>query len=242
MKIFLKLLIFSFIMFISYYLKAQPYKLDVNKMVTEIREIKDFNAVKIQGLGTLYIKQGNIEELIIKYPANLTFKIHSSVTNNTLNIFPEDNIKHPINFFSRPGIQYYLTVKHLENISCVGSISVVIKEALQADKFNLYLSGSSKVEIAINVQKLEVYISGSSSVIALGNAQEQEVHISGSGKMDGTKLLGKKSSLYIKGSGLALVNVTDELNLKISGSGSIKYQGTPKVIQEISGSASVNNF
>jgi RNA polymerase sigma factor (sigma-70 family) len=101
------------------------------------------------------------------------------------------------------------------------------------------LSGSS-ANITLNdvqTDHLKASISGSGKIFAHGQAQSVTLQISGSGDVDLRKVSAEKATVDISGSGTALVHSTAALNVYISGSGTIRYEGNPaKINKQITGS------
>ena len=106
------------------------------------------------------------------------------------------------------------------------------------------VSGSGRVSLAVNVSEdTDFSISGSGKIEASGRANELKTSISGSGKVIASNLEVSKADIHISGSGSAEVNVKDELEARISGSGNVRYKGDPdKVNSNSSGSGSVSKM
>ncbi len=90
------------------------------------------------------------------------------------------------------------------------------------------ISGSGKLNLQASVAGLASFnISGSGDALARGSASEVEARISGSGKVLAAALETKSCKVRISGSGSVEVNVSDELDATISGSGDVHYAGNP---------------
>lgn len=108
-----------------------------------------------------------------------------------------------------------------------GSGDVIVKGKCKS--FNSDVSGSGKVNLALAVDGLADFgISGSGKIEASGSAKAVKTAISGSGKVLAADLVTSKCDVRISGSGDVEINVTDELDANISGSGSVLYKGDPK--------------
>ena len=144
-----------------------------------------------------------------------SLKIRTKVKNNRLIISPKRNTS--INT-SKP-ITYKLTVKDLNALEVAGSGDVEAED-ISADELAVTMSGSGDVQIS-------------------GKVGSQKVDISGSGDYKAEDLESARANVDVGGSGSALVNTSDELEAKVSGSGSIEYIGDPTVEQDASGSGEV---
>lgn len=110
--------------------------------------------------------------------------------------------------------------------------------------FNSDISGSGKIEMNATVSGTAAFeISGSGKAMATGKAATVDVDISGSGKVLAASLETGKCQVRISGSGSVEINVKEELDAKISGSGDVRYLGNPaRVNAHSSGSGSVRKL
>ncbi len=109
------------------------------------------------------------------------------------------------------------------------------------NNFDSDVSGSGKVNMTATIQGVaDLGISGSGKIVASGSAREVRAGISGSGKVLAGDLSTEKCVVRISGSGDVEINVKEELDATISGSGNITYSGDPKrVNSHASGSGNV---
>ncbi len=106
------------------------------------------------------------------------------------------------------------------------------------------VSGSGRVFIANTINgDAKFSVSGSGKVLASGTAQSVEADISGSGKVLASELEAGRCEVRISGSGDVEINVKEELDAKISGSGTVAYKGSPRhVNSHSSGSGTVRKL
>jgi hypothetical protein len=106
------------------------------------------------------------------------------------------------------------------------------------------VSGSGKVIMAMNVaEDADFGISGSGKIEASGRANTVKTSISGSGKVLAANLETNSCNIRISGSGDVQINVKNEIDAVISGSGSVSYRGNPsKVNSHSSGSGSLRKM
>lgn len=109
------------------------------------------------------------------------------------------------------------------------------------NNFDSDVSGSGKVNITSTIQgSADFGVSGSGKIMASGTAKEVKAGISGSGKVLAANMVADKCTVRISGSGDVEINVKEELDATVSGSGDITYTGNPKrVNSHASGSGNV---
>lgn len=110
--------------------------------------------------------------------------------------------------------------------------------------YNSDVSGSGKVIMSMVIDEdADFGISGSGKIEASGSSRSVKASISGSGKVLAANLETNSCHIRISGSGDVQINVKNEIDAVISGSGSVSYRGNPsKVNSHSSGSGSVRKM
>ncbi len=123
-----------------------------------------------------------------------------------------------------------------------GSGDMIVRGSLAS--FDGSISGSGKIELNATINRITAFdISGSGKALASGQTSGVDVEISGSGKVLAADLEASKCRVRISGSGSVEINVKDELDVKISGSGDVRYRGNPAHVNaHSSGSGSVKKL
>ncbi|MEJ7643813.1 MAG: DUF2807 domain-containing protein [Chryseolinea sp.] len=123
-----------------------------------------------------------------------------------------------------------------------GSGNLIVKG--KCGNFDSDVSGSGKVDLNLIISKeAEFGISGSGKIEASGSASEVKASISGSGKVLASDLTANSCYVRISGSGDVEINVKNEIDANITGSGTVSYRGSPaKINSHSSGSGSVRKM
>lgn len=107
-----------------------------------------------------------------------------------------------------------------------GSGDITLRGNMKNVRSNI--SGSGKINMQADVSGTASFdISGSGDALARGSAGQVEARISGSGKVLAAALETKACKVRISGSGSVQINVSEELEATISGSGDVQYTGNP---------------
>ncbi|MCL5985535.1 MAG: DUF2807 domain-containing protein [Actinobacteria bacterium] len=206
-------------------------------VITEERDVKDFNKAALTGVGNLIIEQGDGESLTIEAEDNILPKIVTRVKNGELSIgfvggptpLPTEDIK------------FYLKVKDLSRIALSGT-GVITSSKFETDNLEFDLSGAGEVNFKVSVDTIKTIVSGFGTIILAGDTGKQEVRVSGAGSYLAKDLVSKECDITISGAGSATVNVSEKLNVVISGAGSVNYIGNPEINQKITGPGSIKNI
>jgi hypothetical protein len=210
--------------------KAVPGSGEVAK---ETREVSDFSAVELATLGTLYIELGERSSLRIEADDNLIRYLETEVRGNTLKIESRDRVS----LLPREPIYYYLTVTDLEEVVLSGLGGIEISDALDVPKLSIRISGGGSIEVEdLAADRFDVEITGLGDLyVDEGQVGAQDVLISGGGNYRARGLESDTAEIRVTGLGSATVQVREELDVTISGGGSVRYIGSPSVSQNVSG-------
>lgn len=112
------------------------------------------------------------------------------------------------------------------------------------ESFESDVSGSGRVVLSATIDAAADFgISGSGKIEARGSADFVKASISGSGKVLAADLETNRCDIRISGSGDVEINVKNELDANISGSGTVSYRGNPKKVNShASGSGKVRRL
>ncbi len=201
-------------------------------VIRESREVSGFTEVALTGIGNLTIRQTGSESLTIEAEDNIIPELTTEVENGrlTLGVEPDTDLRptEPIN--------YELTVKDLNALQTLGAGEISAAN-VEAANLEIASSGSGETSVAnVEANNLKVTSSGSGEVETAGRVDSQAVDISGSGRYQAEDLESQEAKVDVNGAGEATVNVTDKLNVRITGSGSVEYVGDPTISQQILGS------
>ena len=115
-----------------------------------------------------------------------------------------------------------------------GRVSI---NGLNAESISENSTGAGRVDYEnIHTDKWAIESSGSthSSFSGSNTAKNIEVTLNGAGEVDADALQTEEAEITIKGVGVVRVNVSDELDVDINGTGKVYYGGSPKIKQKIS--------
>ncbi len=204
---------------------------------TEQRDVSGFSEIEFTGMGNLIITQGDEESLMVEADDNILPLIETDVSGDELTI----RFRRGYNFVPVENINFYLCVVDLNKISMSGAGRVDC-ENLDTDRFEFDISGAGDIDFNINADEINIESSGAGGLTLSGKVDSQDIDISGVGKYNAKELESKECKIKLSGAGSATVNVTGELDIRISGVGNVYYIGTPIVKQDISGLGRIKNI
>ena len=191
---------------------------------------ESFTKINIQNDAKIFIKQDSACTVRFSGNDNVSDGL-TTIRNNTLIIN------------GNPDNELNITMPLLEQLKIEGHGSVTGISTFKTDDLNLQIDGDGKIVLDVTAKKISSQISGIGKIVLSGTADETSFSIPGSGKIDALGLKTIKSTVNVSGIGKCMVDVTDELNTNISGSGAVRYKTLPKKVNEnISGSGNVKSL
>lgn len=203
-------------------------------VITESRSVGTFNGIELKCAANVYLTQGKEESVKVEAEDNLIQYISTTVNDNELIIKEDKNLK-----YNRP-VNVYITVREICLLDLSGTGNIVMRNVFNCSSMNFRLSGSGDIRAMVMTNNLKATVNGSGSMNINGRAKSIDVRVNGSGNVaaDGLKAMTGKVSLT--GSGNTKIDVEQDLNASITGSGNLYITAEPESMNaKVTGSGKV---
>jgi hypothetical protein len=216
--------------------KAEP------KRTSEKREVPSFTRITMAGIGDLVIHQGEREGVELEGSTDILPYVTTQVTNGTLHI--EQKPRGWLESFKAGGTPFiaHLYLKTLEEVTLSGQGNLTSDKTIESQNLTIKVSGSGKVNLTLEGNEFTASIAGSGQYDLKGKVNNQNIQISGTGSYYASNLLSNHTSIDIRGSGQVEVNVQKQLNVIITGAGTVRYLGSPQVTQKLFGAGKIEQI
>lgn len=196
-----------------------------------------FERIEIDGAGQVRVVQGERDEVFVNGDARQQAGVEVEVSGKTLHLDLPGGWK----FWDSGKAQVEVRVRHLAKLTMQGAGDVYASGAFSGPSLGVEVAGSGVVHFDdLHVDQLSFSISGSGEGQLAGRVDRLSLSVSGRGKVLAPQLQVATAKVSISGVGNADLWVTDDLHVDISGAGHVRYLGSPKVRQSISGLGSVD--
>ena len=175
--------------------------------------LPEFNAIVVSTNGDIKLNQGTENSVSVK-TGNIQDAVSAEVKDNVLYL-RKGNDDITVNFtkLNKLTLQSTCDVKSINQIS--------------SDKLEVFILGSSDINMDVNAKELFTTIEGSGDAKYKGTAGSHTVAIKGAGDLDAYDLATTSTNIEISGAGDARVNATQDLKGVINGAGEITYYKEP---------------
>jgi hypothetical protein len=203
-------------------------------IVTETREVSNFNRVDVCCGMELYLTQNDREGLEIQADDNILDEIETRMVSGGLDIYYRDT--NNIGYRPSQTVRLYLSVVDIQAVSISGG-GRLETDSITTNRFELELSGGSTADIGeLDIDQIRVRISGGGELRAdLIEADDVDIELSGGSRTRVEDLSAETFRLDSSGGGLAeIVGAVRESEVDMSGGGDFKAEDLETEITIIS--------
>lgn len=214
----------------------------INDPNAEVREAKNFHAIRISSAFDVYITQSNEESVAVsasetKYKEEIEVKVEGGVLvvglrkNGLLKKWNDGKMK----------LKAYISFKDIDKLDVSGACDIYVQGQIKADNLKIILSGASDLKGDFNVSKMDIDLNGASDMTMKGETSNLKVSASGASSFKGFDLQTDYCDAEVSGASAVQITVNKELSARASGASDIRYKGAG-LIRDIktSGASSVS--
>ena len=195
--------------------------------------LSSFDKLAIYGVAEVQITKSSTQSVRVEGQQNILNDLNVSVNSSQLSV-GENNCFENLNT-----LKIFISVPSLMGIKTSGVCTVISPDSFTENEFAVNISGISNMSLNLNVQDFSLNNSGDGNVSISGNAANQMYTTEGEFNASCFGLVSEHADIDASGITNMEVNVSNTLKVKMSGSGTIYYKGTPSINSNISGSGTI---
>ncbi|MFZ1807857.1 MAG: head GIN domain-containing protein [Cyclobacteriaceae bacterium] len=212
-------------------------------------ELPEFKSIYVNSNYTVYLKQTNKQEVVVEALADIYEATEIKVEDGILMINVERKPEAPNKSLwakiddikLNPTMKVYVSIKDINTLQVNGKGKIISENSIASDDLEIGLTGSGSMDIDVKGKKITTDISGSGTIVLKGYATSNEISLSGAGILNAFNCQLENVTIKVGGSGMAEINVAENMEASMMGSGSIKHKGnTKKVTKKVYGAGSID--
>ena len=224
MKIIRNLIFLTPLLFVMGCYWEMPEKITGNgDVITEERQVSNFDGIKVSCGIDVYITQGDREYLEVQADENLLDIIKTEVENNMLKVYTDKNIS------VAKSKKVYLTYVNLNKIVISSAGDVKAENTLNTNKLDIRLSSAGDLKLDVEADEIYINVSSSGNANLSGKINYLKVDLSSAGDLNAFDLEAKVGDINVSSAGDAKVFITEEASFSSSSAGDIIYKGDPNI-------------
>ena len=202
-------------------------KVDGNgNMTTQTRNVSDYSSVALTGAMDVVLVKGREGNLKVEAEENLQQHIITEVNGGRLKISVEKGYN--LNPSRNHNIVVTVPFTDIEAVSLTGSGDISSSDVVNAENFDINITGSGNVKLALKARNTSASITGSGDIDLSGSSTDFDCKVTGSGDISAFDFKCENVSATVTGSGDLQVYASEYLKARTPGSGDIEYRGNPK--------------
>ena len=177
------------------------------------RDVASFTSISTEGAFTIEVTCQKNQSLEVEGDDNVLEYVTTEVSSNIL------RLKNTKNYSNSEPVKFRISVPNLEGLSVNGAGHVDIK--------------------GMNNDKFEIDTNGAATIVVAGTTKLIDVGANGAGKIDAENLHAARGVVESKGVVRVDLDVTNQLDVTVSGPSTVTYKGDPVVNKTIHGPGKV---
>jgi len=224
----------------TFTMQIQAQRVNGNgKLVEKTRQVGNFESLGVSGSFDVFLAKGQEGRIELSVEENLEPYLETEVEGGKLKV----RWKKGSNIRTTKSTKLTVFFEEVNGVALAGSGDIISRDPLVANEMEIAVAGSGDVRLQLQVGSAVAEVSGSGDVELSGTCTEFEAAVAGSGDIKAYELKSEKAELKISGSGTIHANAEKELTARISGSGNIRYKGSPRIEDiKVSGSGNVSKY
>ena len=206
------------------------------KVTEEVRQVKDFDQIKVSRGMNVYITQGSPAKVVVITDNNLHGLIKTEVEGGVLKVYSNGNIRRA------EEKKVMVTVEKLTGVEVTTGSNVYSQNQVMAQEMKLSANSGANITMDVNAQSLKAECSSGSNIILSGLAKKAELEASTGANLKGQQLKVGHCKMRASSGANVSTSVTEQLEAKASSGGNIVYYGQPASTEiESSSGGNVNS-
>lgn len=207
-------------------------------VVRENRAVGPFHAIAFDGVGDLYIEQGDDVAVSVETDDNFIDRIETEVRDGTLYI----NTAFGQSISNPTSLRYNVTVSDLTALAIDGAGDSFIS-GFAAGELRITADGAADAQISdVQADMLEIVMDGSGDIEISGNATAQQITLQGAANYRAADLQSRRVSIVASGASSAIVYAGDNLSATIHDAAGVEYLGNPRIEEVVQDAGSLRRY
>lgn len=223
--------------------------LTIAQTTKKVLELPEFKSIYVNSNYTIYLKQTNKQEVTVEALTEIFSVSDIKVENGILMVNIERKPDNPNKSLwakiddikLNPTMKLYVSVKNINDLQVNGGGKIISENSIATDYVTLGVSGNGSMDVDLKGNSIKSEVSGSGTMTLRGYATSIDAVVSGSGNINGFNCALETGKVKVSGSGSCQLNVANNLDAIVLGSGEVKHKGNTKSVQKkIYGSGTVD--
>lgn len=189
----------------------------------EVRQVSDFNQIKVSRGMNVYITQGTPAKVVVIADSNLHEIIQTDVNGEVLEIYVDENIR-----WAREK-KVMVTVEKLSAVEASSGANGYTQSQFMSEDMKLKASSGANLIMDINAKNLQADCSSGANIKLSGLAKDADLETSSGANLKAHELKADACKMKASSGGNVSATVVEKLEAKASSGGNVSYYGEPNI-------------
>jgi hypothetical protein len=199
-------------------------------------ELPEFKSIYVNSNYTVYLKQTNKQEVIVEALTEIFSVTDIKVENGVLMINIERKPDNPNKSLwakiddikLNPTMKVFISMKHINELQVNGNGKIISENSIASDNILLSVAGNGSIDVDLKGNTVKTEVTGNGNLTLRGYASSIDALVSGPGTFNAFNCPLENAKVKVSGSGLCQLNVTQNMDALVLGSGQVKHKGNTK--------------
>lgn len=193
-----------------------------SKVTTTNFPASGVSQLDVSDVFNVYVSFSATEESVqVEANENLHSLIEMSQSGNKLIVGLQKNTS----ISGAPVLNVYIKTATLSSVKAEGASSVEFENLLETTRFDVEITGASKVSGSIKVDKLVANLTGASLLDVSGESNSFDIDASGASEMSDFDFVSNSLTANLSGASDIMLTVNEKLNVTATGASNVYYKG-----------------
>jgi hypothetical protein len=187
----------------------------------EVRQVDEFNQIKVNRGMNVYITQGSPAKVVVIADSNLHESIETEVEGDVLTVTVNENIR-----WAKEK-KVMITVEKLSSLKGSSGANAYSQAQIMSENLELNASSGANLKIDVNAKYLKAGCSSGANIYISGLAKDAELETSSGANLKAGELKADRCIMRASSGGNVIATVVEKLEAKATSGGNITYYGEP---------------
>jgi hypothetical protein len=198
----------------------------------------EFDRIEISGAAHVTFRQGDHDSVFVEGDEHAQRSLSLGVRRGQLTIRPSENWK----FWSQSRPNVNVTARDLTRVNISGATDLHAAGPVSLERLLISISGAGLARFDnLKAGQLDFHVTGAGNGQIVGRVDQLMISVSGRSEFHGEDLLAQRAGVRISGIAEVEVWVMKDLQVTVSGAGTVDHWGPANVRRSGSGIARINS-
>lgn len=200
------------------------------------KQLAAFDGVRTSVPAEVTIRIGSPPRIVMSAEPSVLDVLEAEVSGRIM------TLRATASFKTRERVSIEIQTPDLKTLDIGGAVNVTL-ESLQAERLEVKAGDSASVTLdRLKLQRLSLVLDGSAQAQGSGEAASQELTFKGSSSFDGKDLESRDVKVSARDASSASLSVDRKLDAVLTDAAHVEYAGSPKIVDSVSGAASLDQI